>query len=211
MNEIAIRNIDDLKVMAQTMGVSALLPEKLRGKPADVFVTIMYGHELGLTPMASVQGIYVVNGRPTLSAQTWLALARRAGHRVVVSEHTDEMCTVVITRGDTGEEHLSTYTYAEAVQAKLADKDVWKAHRKAMLLARAVSQGCRFACPEIALGAYAEGELDDDVEAPQVDLAEIQEAEVVEPDADATATAVADIEAEFVQVEELPVGADDND
>lgn len=207
MNEIAIRSVDDLKFMAQTMGVSALLPDKLRGKPADVFVTILYGHELGLTPMAAVQGIYVVNGRPTLSAQTWLALARRAGHRIVVNGHTEDECTITITRGDTGEEHVSTYTYAEAVQAKLADKDVWKAHRKAMLLARAVSQGCRFACPEIALGAYAEGELDEDQPAP-IDHAEppaeVHDAEIV-PEPGEVAAQLADIEAEFVQVEELPL------
>lgn len=200
MNEIAIRSVDDLKTMAQTMGVSALLPDKLRGKPADVFVTIMYGHELGLTPMAAVQGIYVVNGRPTLSAQTWLALARRAGHRIVVNEHTDDKCTVVITRGDTGEEHVSTYTYAEAQQAKLATKDVWVAHRKAMLLARAVSQGCRFACPEIALGAYAEGEIDEEAAEPLSHAqppAEVHEAVVVE-ESEVTAQ-LSEIEAEFTE------------
>lgn len=163
MTELAIR---EMKELAQTLGVSALLPANLRGKPADVLVTVMYGNELGLSPMAAIQGIYVVNGRPTLAAQTWLALTRRNGHRVEVIEHTTELCTVKIVRGDTGEEHTSTYTFAEAQTAKLTTKDVWTQHRKAMLLARAVSQGCRFICPEIALGFYAEGELDDDTTDP---------------------------------------------
>ena len=200
MSEIAIRNVDDLKTLAKTMGVSALLPNTLRGKPADVFVTILYGHELGLTPMASVQGIYVVNGRPMLSAQTWLALLRRAGHKALVKEHDDEHCTVWLQRGDTGEEHTSTYTFAEAERAGLTKKDVWNAHRKNMLLARAVANGCRFLAPEIALGALAEGEeVTDqepitDAQPPKVDE-DVQDAEVVEPEK--VAAEVASLAAEY--------------
>lgn len=170
MTELAIRNVDDLIQLSKVTAISSLLPVALRGKPADVAIILMYGAELGLGPGQALQGIYVVNGRPSLAAQTWLALARRSGHRISVVEHTDEKCIVEITRGDTGEKHVSSYTYAEAEQAKLTAKDVWKQHRKAMLLARAVSQGCRFACPEIALGFYAEGELD---EAPEPIKSEI--------------------------------------
>jgi len=162
MSELAIRNVDDLMQLSKVTAVSSLLPTSLRGKPADVAIILMYGAELGLGPGQALQGIYVVNGRPSLAAQTWLALARRAKHKVAVLEHTDEKCVVEITRGDTEEKHVSSYTYAEAEKAKLTGKDVWKQHTKAMLLARAVSQGCRFICPEIALGFYAEGELDEE-------------------------------------------------
>jgi hypothetical protein len=203
MTELAIR---EMKELAQTLGVSALLPANLRGKPADVLVTVMYGNELGLSPMAAIQGIYVVNGRPTLAAQTWLALTRRHGHKVEVVEHTDQLCAVKIVRGDTAEEHISTYTYAEAQQAKLTGKDVWQQHRKAMLLARAVSQGCRFICPEIALGFYAEGELDDDTDpipaavAPAGSpAAQTIEDAVVVPDQGQVAEAVADLAREYEQ------------
>lgn len=200
--ELAVRSWDELKELAKTLGPSSLLPSALRGKPADVLVTVMYGNELGLSPMQAIQGIYVVNGRPTLAAQTWLALARRAGHRVKVTEQTDDACTVELERGDTGETHVSRYTYAEAQQAKLSSKDVWQQHRKAMLLARAVSQGCRFLCPEIALGFYAEGELDDEQPAPVVHVerpkdAPVEDAEVV-PDED-VADEVAALAAEFEQ------------
>lgn len=162
MSELAIHNVDDLMQLSKVTAASGLLPVSLRGKPADVAIVLMYGAELGLGPGQALQGIYVVNGRPMLAAQTWLALARRAGHRIEVVEHTEDVCTVRIRRGDTGEEHTSSYTFAEAEQAKLTKKDVWQQHRKAMLLARAVSSGCRFACPEIALGFYAEGELPDE-------------------------------------------------
>lgn len=204
MSDLAIRNVDDLMSLARVTAVSALLPVALRGKPADVAIILMYGAELGLGPGQALQGIYVVNGRPSLAAQTWLALARRAGHRIAVTEHTDDVCTVEITRGDTAEKHISSYTYAEAEQAKLTSKDVWKQHRKAMLLARAVSQGCRFACPEIALGFYAEGELSEDE--PETTLIT---AEIVRPaDAPAEPVDVDTVQAELGEiVADYEVGA----
>lgn len=161
MTDLVIRNVDDLMRLTQLVAVSNLLPDKLRGKPADVGVILMYGAELGMSPVQALQGIYVVDGRPSLAAQTWLALARRAGHSIKVTEHTTDTCSVRIVRGDGGDEHTSTYTLAEAKVAGLVAKKNWQQNPKAMLLARAVSAGCRFACPEIALGFYAEGELDD--------------------------------------------------
>lgn len=175
MTELAIRNVDDLMQLSKVTAMSDLLPDTLRRKPADVAIILLYGAELGLGPGQALQGIYVVDGRPSLAAQTWLALARRAGHRVSVVEHTASTCTVKIVRGDTGEEHVSTFTLDDAVQTgKVQIKDgkpfarsrngkalPWETSTKAMLLARAVSAGCRFICPEIALGFYAEGELDD--------------------------------------------------
>lgn len=162
--DLVIRNVDDLMRLTQLVAVSALLPDKLRGKPADVGVILMYGAELGMSPVQALQGIYVVDGRPSLAAQTWLALARRAGHSIRVIEHTTEVCTVHIVRGDGGDEHTSTYTLDEAKVAGLTGKKNWQQNPKAMLLARAVSAGCRFACPEIALGFYAEGEIDEEPE-----------------------------------------------
>jgi hypothetical protein len=173
---------------------------------------VLYGQDLGLSPMQSVQGIYVVKGKPQMAAQTWLALARRAGHRVTVLEHTNETCTVEVIRGDTGEKHAETFTIEDAKRAKLAGKDVWQSYPRRMLLARAVSDCCRFICPEIALGFYAEGddftdhadgiEVQPPVEAGQ----DITDAEIVEPEK--AAEQVAELAEEFdfaTATEEEPV------
>lgn len=146
-------DLDQVMRLSKTMAVSSLLPQPLRGKPADVLVAIMYGQEIGLQPMQSIQSIYVVNGRPTISAQLWVALARRAGHKIRVREETDESCTVEVERADDpGRPTVVTYTLEQAKKARLNGKDVWQQHPAAMLYARAVSTACRRACPEIALG-----------------------------------------------------------
>ncbi|ALG07631.1 hypothetical protein [Kibdelosporangium phytohabitans] len=148
--------------LAKNLAVSSLIPKDLRGKPSDVLVILMYGQELGLAPMQAMQGVYVVNGRPSLAGQTWLALARKAGHRITVLENDAQHATVKVTRGDTGEEHTETYTIDQAKRAGLTKKDIWQNHPERMLMWRATGRACTFLCPEIALGfTDAEpGELD---------------------------------------------------
>jgi hypothetical protein len=175
-------DIDQAWRMANALSQSSLLPDALRNKSADVFTMILYGQDLGLSPMQSIQGIYVVKGKPMLAAQTWIALTRRAGHRLSVVEHTAEKCTVEITRGDTGEKHVETFTIEDARTAKLTSNDTYTKHPKRMLLARAVSNGCKFICPEIALGFGVEGEYEEpEAMAPDVALARAVDARTPEP------------------------------
>lgn len=146
-------DLDTTYRLAGSLAQSGLIPTTLRGKPSDVLAILLYGQELGIAPMQALQTIYVVNGRPTISAQLWVALARRAGHRVRTVDETTEACTVEITRSDDPDHPVRvTYTLAQAKGANLAGKDVWKQHPAAMLWARAVSTACRRACPEIAMG-----------------------------------------------------------
>jgi hypothetical protein len=138
--------------------------------------------------MQAIQGIYVVNSRPTLAAQTWLALLRRSGHRAFVPcktcdgageehlvgrphadhrydpDHDERRCRMTIVRGDTGAMHTEKFDLDDAKTAGLAGKDIWKAHPRRMTLARAVSNCARFICPEVAMGFYGEGEEFDDGE-----------------------------------------------
>jgi hypothetical protein len=138
--------------LAKVLGMSALLPQALRGKPADVLVTVMYGREMGLTPMQAIQGIYVVNGRPTCGGKLLLAKVRQAGHRVKV-EATDKAARVTITRSDDRENpHTEEFTWADAERAKLTTKDTWKSWPKQMLTWRAVSNAVNVQCPEVAMG-----------------------------------------------------------
>lgn len=205
----AVLNLDDAIILSKTLAMAAVMPAALRGKGPDVLAMILYGQDLGLSPMQAIQGIYVVNGKPQMSAQLWIALARRAGHRISVLDHTVTACTVEIKRGDTGEEHRETFTIEDAQRAKLAGKDVWLQYPKRMLLARAVSDCCRFICPEIAFGFYAEG--DDFTDTPDpittvepVAETEVIDADVVDPETAAAEVAALDAEFDFAQPEASP-------
>lgn len=203
-------SLDQLMEVSRVMAVSTILPKALQGKPADVLITIMYGQELGMTPMQAILGIYVVNGRPGLSGQTWLARVRQAGHRVTVTDHTEKTCTVTITRGDTAEEHTETFTWADAERAKLTAKDVWKAWPKRMLLWRACTNCATVICPEVALGFEMAEAMPDPAEKPNLAQVAAQrldqpaerpgpvDAEIVDDDAEAeeVAAALAELDTE---------------
>jgi hypothetical protein len=215
-----IQSLDEAYRLASNLAQAGLMPRDLRGKPPDVLAILLYGQDLGLSPMQSVQGIYVVEGRPSLSAQLWLALVRRAGHRVSVLAHTGEKCTVHIVRGDTGEEHTTTFTLAEAVDAQRVQiRDgkpyarsaqgkplPWELYTKAMLLARAVSACCRFIAPEIALGFYSPDEVEEIAEREQVAAVRVDQPQPqASPNPEQAAAAVADIEAEFAGDPDAPL------
>lgn len=151
-----LADIDQAWRMAQALSQSSLLPDALRNKASDVLVILMYGQELGFSPMQAIQAIYVVKGKPQLSGQAWIAKVREAGHKLTISDHTARSCTVTIVRGDSGEKHSETFTWQDAEQAKLSTGDNYLKYPKRMLLWRAVSNCATVACPEVAMGFGAE-------------------------------------------------------
>src|SRR5687768_16369102 len=72
-------SLAEAKELAVTYAKSSLLPADLRGKEADVFVTIMAGHELGLASMAALRSIHIVKGKPILSADGMVAVSLSSG------------------------------------------------------------------------------------------------------------------------------------
>ena len=154
---------------AKALSQSDLLPREFRGKPANVLVAIGYGQALGLSPMIALNGIAVIGGKPSLSAQLQSALVRRAGHKLHV-KGDDTTATATLTRSDDPEtEHTSTWTMDRAKRAGLAQGGAWKTYPESMLAARAITEVIRNAASDVLLGiAYTPEELghDDDISIP---------------------------------------------
>jgi hypothetical protein len=60
--------------LAQLLAKSALVPEDFRGKPENVLVALQLGAEVGFPPMQALQSIAVINGRPSIWGDGFLAL-----------------------------------------------------------------------------------------------------------------------------------------
>ena len=165
-SEIVPTTSDELHAQmeyAKALAVSDLLPKAFVGKPANVLVAIEYGKALGIEPMAAIQGIQVINGKPTASAQLVGALVRRAGHtlRVAVQDNGSVEATV-IRSDDPDFTFRAVWTMDRAKSAGLTGKGgSWATFPVAMLKARAITEVARDACPEVLAGvAYTAEELE---------------------------------------------------
>lgn len=144
---------------AKLLAASGLLPAQYRNKPANLLWAIEYGEMLGLSPMAAINGVHMIEGKPSASAGLIGALVRRAGHRLQI-RGDDESATCTITRSDDDEPFTVTWTLARAKQAELLGKDNWRKYPAAMLKARAVTECARDACEEALSGVrYTPEEL----------------------------------------------------
>lgn len=153
-------DLDQAFRLAQALAHSQLVPQALRGKPSDILVIILYGQELSLPPMQAMQVIDVMKGRPSLRANLWVALARKAGHKVRIGQCDAKSATVTVIRHDDPDGPITaTYTIDDAKTAGLLTNDNYAKNPKAMLYARAASTAIRQACPEVAMGFSDEYEL----------------------------------------------------
>lgn len=59
---------------AQMLANSDLVPKEYRGKPENCMVAMQYGAEVGLPPMGALQSIAVINGKPGLYGDGFLAV-----------------------------------------------------------------------------------------------------------------------------------------
>ena len=147
---------------ARALAASGLFKDSRQAEQA--FARILLGRDLGLSPTESLTSIYLVEGRPELSADLQAAMLRtyvgpdneRYDYRVVtpVDKRADE-CHITVYRrraGDSDWEELGTeiYTLKDANQAGLTEKKNWRLFRKNMLFARAISNAIAFHAPETA-------------------------------------------------------------
>lgn len=158
-------NLPALIDYSKALSASDLLPDAYRGKPANVLVAMEYGEALGLAPMAAIQGITVIKGKPTASASLMAGLVRRAGHILRVSGD-DKRAECTIIRSDDPEfEFKAVWTIDRAKKAGLTSNPTWGKYPEAMLKARAISECARNACSEILAGVqYTPEELGEVVE-----------------------------------------------
>lgn len=116
---------------------------------AQAAVKIQAGAELGIPPVAAMSSIYIVEGKPTLSAVLMGALVKRSGrYNYRVTEHTNDRCSIVFLE-DKEQIGVSTFTYEDAQSAGVTRNPTWQKYRRNMLFARAMSNGCRWYCPDV--------------------------------------------------------------
>lgn len=73
-----MRSLDDYYQFANILIASGMCPKGL-DKPEAIMIALQFGAELGLKPMAAVQNIAPINGRPSIWGDAMLAVCRSTG------------------------------------------------------------------------------------------------------------------------------------
>lgn len=137
---------------ARALSEAGLLPAHYRGRPANLLWAIEYGASLGISTMAAITSVHVIEGKPSASAGLIGGLVRRAGHTLRV---TYDGTTAVATINRCDDPQFTFEARWDLERARLAELDGkgnWRKYPPAMLKARAITEVARDACPEALCG-----------------------------------------------------------
>lgn len=178
-------NLDDLQRTAKLLALSGYFDAKgnSEGAIAQLATKILAGQEMGYGPFASVQGIHVIQGRPTLSANLMAAAVK--GHPKYdyrVRKMDDSAVTIEFFEGNQSL-GVSTFTIEDARKAQTKNLDKFPRN---MLFARAMSNGVRWYCPDVFNGNVVytpeDFEIDGEVAPAQtVRIVDTETGEITEP------------------------------
>lgn len=159
----------DAKALSTDLCKTDFVPKGFRGNPPAVLAAVLYGREVGLPPIAALQGLYSVDGRVGTYAETQRALVLAAGHEYRIVEQSASRCVIEGRRAGRDEWQRFGFTMQEARDAGLDKKDNWRKWPADMLLARATARMCKAMFPDAVHGMSTAEEIQDTVTVEQVD------------------------------------------
>lgn len=143
--------------------------------PEQLVVKLQSGYELGMTPVESLNSLYIVNGRVTIWGAALIKRLRIFGWSVKYTDESPEECTIIVTKGD--ETIEDTFLFKDAQDSGYTSganglKIGWKQgqNRKLKMRYGAASQLVKTYLPEV-LGTIAGiKEIDEDAPNPVEDV-----------------------------------------
>lgn len=179
-NGLIFTSLEEIWRFAQFAARSQMVPQTFTN-PSAALVAIQYGLELGLTPVAALQNIAVINGRPALNSETMLALAYSSGQLERFDEFfegefpKEEFRAVCVVKRRGYSEVRREFSIADAMIAGLygSESFAWKRWPKRMLQMRARSWALRDSFPDMLKGIRSVEELQDEpIDQPRVVVCE---------------------------------------
>ena len=166
-SEIVVRNAglvttyDEVERVAKAMAASGFFQDAK--SISQAIVKIMAGSEMGFGPFASMQGVNIIQGRPTYNANMMASAVKASGkynYRVIRLD--DKGCEIAFYENGTETGH-STFTLEDAKKAGTKNLDKFPRN---MYFARAMSNGVKWYCPDVMNGnaVYTPEELGADVD-----------------------------------------------
>jgi hypothetical protein len=169
--------VDQIQTMANAVVKSQLFGMKTVEQATAL---MLIAQAEGYHPALAARDYHIIQGRPTLKAETMMARFQQQGGKVDWKILTDEEVTATFSHPSGGSATI-TWTFEQARKAGLTGKDNWKNYPRAMLRARVVSEGIRTVFPGVVLGVYTPEEVQDIPTQPKTrDMGTVDVVEAVE-------------------------------
>ena len=155
--------------MAQGLAQSTLVPQTFQNNPSNCLIALEQSNRLGISPMAVMQNLYIVQGKPSFSSSFVIGLINASGKYDMELQFDEEekdgkpyACTCWTTLDGRKVNGIK-------ITMDMADKEGWTKKNgskwitmpQVMLRYRAASFFARMNCPELSIGLYTKEELDD--------------------------------------------------
>lgn len=157
-------SVNEIATISETFFKSGMFADVKSAQQA--MVKIMAGAEVGLPPFQSMSGIHIIVGKPVIGAGLIASKIKGSGkYDYKVVENTDKNCSIDFYQG---KEKIgnSSFTIAEAQKAQTKNLEKYP---KNMLFARAISNGCKWYCPDVFGGSIYVPEERDLMKAETID------------------------------------------
>lgn len=160
--QLELKELERAEYWAKKLASSDLVPKDFKNNPANCFIAIQWGKDLGLAPLQATQNIAVINGRPALWGDAVPALviaSKQCEYINMTLENNTAICKV---KRIGQPEYISTFSMQQARTAGLLEKQgPWKQYPDRMLQNRARAFALRDVFPDVLKGLYTAEELID--------------------------------------------------
>lgn len=158
---IQYNSISDVMTVARTLLQSGFLPASIKTEQ-QAFAIITLGQELGLTTWQALNGINVIQGKPTVSPQLMLGMINRSGLLEDMTVEDGDTFTTVTLKRKGRVAYSYTFTDSDAQAMGLLGKDNWRKQKATMRRWRAINGAERVVFPDVVNGMYPPEEIDPD-------------------------------------------------
>ena len=160
--QLELKELERAEYWAKKLAGSDLVPKDFKNNPANCFIAIQWGKDLGLAPLQATQNIAVINGRPALWGDAVPALVIASKQCEYINMTFENQTAICKVKRVNQPEHISTFSMQQAKVAGLLEKQgPWKQYPDRMLKNRARAFALRDVFPDILKGLYTAEELID--------------------------------------------------
>lgn len=162
------KSIDECFRLGDLIVKAKMAPKAFENNPPGAMVAIMHGLEVGMTPMAALQSIAVINGTPSIWGDGALGLVRSSGLLEYCKEYEEERegdgrtAVCVVKRRNEAEPIERTFSEADAQKAGLDKKSgPWTNYPRRMRQMRARAWALRDGFADVLKGLKIREEVED--------------------------------------------------